>query len=157
MDAKKIKVLLIRKSQNAYSPLIDSLARNGCECRLATSNQEVGVLLDNHGFDLVLGPIRLNSDSLYPLIGRLDGSRATLFFSLTVEDGCWWLPALRRGLNCFGAPAYRPGEFVTVLDKTMEEIRSSMETAVETQPLMVPRHSGSVVNLHILAGCHSLN
>jgi len=105
------------------------------------------VLLDNHGFDLVLGPIRLNTNSLYPLIGLLDGSRTTLFFSQAVENGCWWLPALRRGLNCFGAPAYRPDEFVTVLDKTIEEIRSSVHVAVETQSPMASRNSSSVVTL----------
>ena len=137
MDAKKIEVLLIRKSRNAYSPLTDRLERSGCACRLATSNKTVGVLLDNHRFDLVLSPVRVNSDSFYPLIGLLDGSHTTLFFSHAVQDGCWWLPALWRGFNCFGAPAYRPGEFVTVLDKTIEEIQSRMQM-VETQSLRPP-------------------
>ena len=43
MDAKKIKVLLIRKNQTACSPLLDRLGRSGCECRLVTSNQEVSL------------------------------------------------------------------------------------------------------------------
>jgi hypothetical protein len=146
MDAEKIiKVLLIRKRQTAHSPLMDRLGGSGCECRVATSNQEVGVLLDNHGFDLVLGPIRLHGDSLYPLIEQLEGSRTTLFFSQAVENGCWWLPAMWRGLNCFGAPAYRSGEFATVLDKTIEEIRSS--APVVTQPVMAFHQSSSIVNL----------
>ena len=123
MDAPKIKVLLIHESQNTYSPLTDHLRRGGCECCFAASKREAGLLLDNHTFDLVLGPIRLKSESLYPLIGRLNGSLTTLFYSQSVEHGCWWLPALRRGQNCFGAPAFRPGEFVTVLDATIEEIR----------------------------------
>jgi hypothetical protein len=72
-------------------------------------------------------------------------SRTTLFYSQEVEDGCWWLPALRRGTNCFGAPAFRPSEFVTVLDETIEEIRSSMCVEAETQPAIASRHSGSII------------
>ena len=145
MHASKIKVLLIRESQNTYSPLTDHLRRGGCECCFAASKREAGLLLDNHTFDLVLGPIRLKSESLYPLIGRLDGSLTTLFYSQPVEHGCWWLPALRRGQNCFGAPAFRPGEFVTVLDAIIAEIRSSMRVAAEAQPHIASQHSGSVV------------
>jgi hypothetical protein len=147
MDAAKIKVLLIHQSQNTRSPLTDYLSRSGCECRFAASKREVGLLLDNHAFDLVLGPIRLKSESLYPLISLLDGSRATLFYSQPVERGYWWLPALRRGENCFGAPACRPGEFVTVLDATIEEIRSRMRVAAGTQLHNVSQHSGAVVEL----------
>jgi hypothetical protein len=147
MNAKKIKVLLIRSNQSAHSPLMDRLGRSGCECELATSHEKVGALLDDHGFDLVLGPIKMDSDSLYPLIGILNGSRATLFLSQPVEHGCWWLPALWRGVNCFGAPAYRPSEFVTVLDKTIEAIRSSVRMTVETQAPMAPGYSRSAVSL----------
>jgi len=145
MDAKKLKVLLIGKSPGGYLPLSNRLGRRRCDCRFAISNQEVCLLLDNHNFDLVLGPIKLNGDSLYPLIGLLDGSRTTLFYSQVVEDGCWWLPALRRGTNCFGAPAFRPSEFVTVLDETIEDIRTSMCVAAETQPAIASRHSGSII------------
>jgi hypothetical protein len=114
---------------------------------LATPNQEVGLMFDDYEYDLVLGPIRLNTNSLYPLIGLLDGSSTTLFFSQAVENGCWWLPALRRGLNCFGAPGYRFNEFATVLDKTIEEIHASVHAVVETQSPVASRNSGSVVTL----------
>ena len=144
MDAKKLKVLLIGKSQGRYSPLSNRLRRRECDCRFATSSQEVRLLLDSHSFDLMLGPIRLNGDSLYPLIGLLGGSRTTLFYSQAVEDGYWWLPALRRGMNCFGAPAIRPSQFVTVLDETIEEIRFSTCVAPETQPAIASRLSGSI-------------
>ena len=147
MDVAKIKALLIHESQNTRSPLTNYLSRVGCECHFAASRQVVGLLLDKHAFDLVLGPIRLKSESLYPLIGLLDGSLATLFYSQAVERGYWWLPALRRGQNCFGAPACRPSEFVTVLDATIEEIRSSMRVAAENQLHTVSQNSGAVVEL----------
>ena len=103
MDTQTIDVLLIRKGQTGHSPLSNRLARRGCQCLFATSSQEIGPLLASHHCDLVLGPVRLDGDSLYPLISHLHGSRTTLFYYLIVEDGCWWLPAVWMGANCFGA------------------------------------------------------
>ena len=117
MDAKNLKSLLIGSS-GKFSLLSSRLRNNRCDCWFGHSRQEVFRLLDNQSFDLVLGPIRLNEDSLYPLIGRLDGSDTTLFYSQAVEDSYLWLPALRWGMNCFGTSALRSSEFVTVLDET---------------------------------------
>src|ERR1700739_1894878 len=133
MDAKKFVALLIGKSPGGCSRLSNRLGRRGCNCWCATSKQEGCLLLDNHSFDFVLGPIRLNGDSLYPLIGQLGGSGTTLFYSQAVEDGCWWLPALRRGANCFGAPALRPIEFVAALDGIIQEIRVGTLVAAKSQ------------------------
>jgi hypothetical protein len=90
------------------------------------------MLLDQRTFDLVLGPVRLESDSLYPLIDRLEGTGTTLFYSLGVEDGCWWLPALRRGENCFGEPAIHSSAFMGVLEKAIHEIRQGALMAAES-------------------------
>jgi hypothetical protein len=143
MAAQKVDVLLIRKAQTGHSPLSNRLARRGCDCRFATSNQEVGVLLAKNDCDLVLGPIRLDGDSLYPLIGQLIGSRTTLFYYLIVEDGCWWLPAVWLGANCFGAPAIHNSDFVTVLDETIEAIRFRTRVAEEPLPRLRSRFSHS--------------
>jgi hypothetical protein len=144
MDTKKLKALLIGCS-GEYSILASRLPKNKCDCWFAISRQEVYRLLDNRSFDLVLAPIRLNDESLYPLISRLDGSDTTLFYSQAVEDSCLWLPALRWGENCFGAAALRPSEFVTALDATIQEIQSIMRTAVELQPPVPSRVSSSIV------------
>jgi hypothetical protein len=146
MDAKKLKALLIGGSVE-YSLLASRLQKNRCDCWFANSRQEVCRLLDNQSFDLVLGPIRLNDESLYPLIDRLDGSDTTLFYSQAIEDSCLWLPALRRGENCFGAAALRPSEFLTALDATILEIQSGMSMAVEIQPPVASRSSSSIITL----------
>ena len=145
METTKLRVLLIGNSSGGYSPLSNRLRKRGCDCRFAISKKEICWQLDSHSFELLLGPIKLNGDSLYPLIARLDGSRTTLFYSQAVEDGCWWLPALRFGGNCFGTPALRPREFVTVLDKSIEEIRCSLRKAAEIQSAIASRFSGSIV------------
>jgi hypothetical protein len=140
MEGQKVDVLLIRKGQTGHSPLSNRLARRGCECRFATSSQEAGALLAKSDCDLVLGPVRLDGESLYPLIGQLRGSRTTLFYYLIVEDGCWWLPAVWLGANCFGAPAIHNRDFVTVLDETIEHIRLRATAAwrVSERPTAFP-------------------
>ena len=140
MEPQRLQILLIRKSQTGSSVLAERLAAQGCACTFANSLQNIGTLLDQRTFDLVLGPISLESDSLYPLIDRLEGAETTLFYSLGVEDGCWWLPALRRGENCFGEPAIHSSAFMGVLEKTIQEIREGALTAAQSlrrpQPLL---------------------
>lgn len=147
MDAEQLRVLLIGNSAGRYSPMSNRLTKRGCECRFAISFQEVSLLLHNHTFDLVLSPTRLKDNSLYSLINLLGESQTTMFYSQAVEDGCWWLPALRWGTDCFGTPAIRPSEFMTVLDETIGEIRCSLGLAPEIQPAAPYRFSGSIVSL----------
>ena len=143
MEAQKVDVLLIRKGQTGHSPLSNRLARRGCDCRFASSHQEISAALASHHCDLVLGPIRLHGDSLYPLIDQLHGSHATLFYYLIVEDGCWWLPAVWLGANCFGSPAIHNREFGTVLDQAIDAIRFSARAAVDPRSRLASRPSES--------------
>lgn len=123
MGTRILKVLLIGETPQGSSYLAKRLQTKACECSFATSHQESRWLLGTQGFDLVLSPIRLGDASLFPLIDLLEGSGVTLFYSHAVEEGCWWLPALRRGERCFGSSALRPSEFVSVLDEAIEQIR----------------------------------
>lgn len=144
MESNRPKALLIGESPQGSSYLTKRLQESGCECAFAVTCREACSLLTAHDFDLVLSPMRLRDGSLYPLMGLLDGSSITLFYYLPVEDGCLWLPALRRGQKCFGSSALRPSEFVAVLDEATEEIRA-MERKSEQGA--TPELSGSVAML----------
>lgn len=133
MERRKLKVLLIGESAQGCSNLAKSLELRGCESRFATTYQDACSLLTAEGFSLVLSPLRLRETSLFPLLGVLQGSPATLFYFQLVEEGCWWLPALRRGKKCFGSAAFRSIEFFSVLEETIEEIRSNMPVARAAQ------------------------
>lgn len=117
------KALLIGENAQGSSYLAKRLQGRGFECSFATSYQEACSLLRAQGFDLVLSPMRLCEVSFFSLIDLLDGSSATLFYSHPVEESCWWVPALRHGEKCFGSSAFRPSEFVSVLDETIAEIQ----------------------------------
>jgi hypothetical protein len=71
----------------------------------------------------VLSPTKWRGITVFPLIDLLEGSTVTLFYFHAVEQGCWWLPALRHGEKCFGSYALRPSEFVSVLDEVIANLR----------------------------------
>jgi len=138
MHGSKPKVLLVGEYLPGSSCWARHVERRGCECNFAATFQETCSLLPDTAFDLVLSPLRLRNHSCFPLIGLLEGSSATLFYSLPVEKGCWWLPAVRGGQNCFGTYALRSSEFLAALDEAIEELRSGARlTDQRQQPLAV--------------------
>ena len=100
--------------------------RNDCQCQFAQSHQEVTRLANISEFDIVLSALAIPGESVRGLIALLSGSRASLFCSLRVERGYWWLPVLRFGRDCLGTPAFRPGDFSRTFDQLLKEIKSNL-------------------------------
>ncbi len=147
MEPRRAKVLLVGENPQGSSYLAKRLQGRGCECEFAVSYQEACSLLRAQDFDLVLSPMRLRDGSLFPLLGLLDGSGITLFYSHAVEEGCWWLPALRHGHNCFGSSALRPSEFVATLDGAIEGICFRASVEKQSEQSVSPRLPISLVTL----------
>ena len=100
--------------------------RNNCQCWFAKSQQEALALPNLREYDIVLSALRVPGESVHGLIALLSGSCASLFCSLRVERGYWWLPVLKRGKECFGTSAFRPGEFIDAFDQLVKEINLNM-------------------------------
>jgi hypothetical protein len=71
-------------------------------------------------FDIVLSEYQLPDRTAFPLLDRLEGSSATLFFSTRVEDGSLWLKMLERGKRCVGAPLVRSIDLTKVIDTLLQ-------------------------------------
>ena len=81
-------------------------------------------MLSDRQFDLVLS-LHSSRGTSSPSLGLLlGGSATTLFYAVRVEVGYWWVPILRLGEECFGAPVVRPSEFATALGEVLKEIRA---------------------------------
>ena len=132
------RVLLIGESSQGSSHLFKRLEGHGCKCEFATSYQEAVSLLKTEEFVLVLSPMRIHDSSVFPLIGQLEGSRTSLFYFQPVEDGCWWLPALRFGRKCFGSNALRPSEFIALLELAIDEMEPSAPTVAKSLASIAP-------------------
>jgi hypothetical protein len=125
-----VRVLLVGDSPQSFSLSRKVLEGSGCECHFAGSLEAAKDLLDLWEFDIVLSMRAIPGDAMQKLVGLLSGSGVSLFSSLRVEEGSWWLPVLQFGKECYG-PALRVGEFPHVLDDLREQIRIHRYTSHE--------------------------
>ena len=119
MGSGGLKALLVGQAARSSFQLLQWLDNRGCQCHFACSYEDACKSISETAFDLVISQFDLPDRTAYPLLDRLAGSTATLFFSKPVENGCWWLPMLVRGRECVGAHGLRPGEFLDALGKTL--------------------------------------
>ena len=117
-----VRVLVVGEKAQEFLTSQQLFERNNCQCRFAKSHKEVVVLPNLRDYDIVLSALRVPGESVRGLIALLSGSRASLFCSLRVERGYWWLPVLNRGKECFGTPALRLVDFVDAFDQLVKEI-----------------------------------
>jgi hypothetical protein len=123
-DTGVIRVLLVGGSPQSFFLHQKHLERNGCDCEFAESERTAWEMLGRRQFDLVLS-LHPSRGTGTPSLGiLLSGSPTTLFYALRVEVGYWWVPILKLGEECFGAPVLRPREFANELDKALREIRA---------------------------------
>jgi len=123
-DTSTIRVLLVGDSPQSFFLHRQHLEKNGCHCEFADCERTAWEILGHRKFDLVLS-LHPSREAGNPSLGvLLSGSPTTLFYALRVEVGYWWVPMLRLGEECFGAPVLRPGEFANSLDELLEEIRT---------------------------------
>lgn len=106
----------------APSWLLRHLERSACECWSAESADRAVTLFKKHKFHLILntGPI---AEAVH-LIPQLAKSSCSIFSAFLVENGCWWLPMMYIGRECFGTSALRTPEFLMVLDDNLQYIRT---------------------------------
>ena len=116
-----IRVLLVGDSPQLFSLIRQHLEKYGCQYHFAGSLEAVKNLLRLWQFDVVLSTHGIPSYPIQALIGLLSGSSASLFSSLRVEEGSWWLPVLEAGKECYG-PALTVGEFSRALDDLRRQI-----------------------------------
>ncbi len=135
METRRIQVLVIGECARAPSHLAKRVEERGCACEFADTYHEASALLEGRNFDLLLSPVKLGESSMLPLMKMLRGSRSSAFYYQVVEDSCWWLPAISRGQVCFGQNALRPSEFIPMLDKAIDELRTGVAAMVPERAL----------------------
>ena len=118
-----IRVLVVGEKAQEFLTSRQLFERNNCQCWFAKSSREVVELPNLREYDIILSALRVPGESVSRLIAVLKGSRASLFCSLRVERGYWWLPVLRFGQECFGTPAFGPGDFIHAFDRLVKEIK----------------------------------
>lgn len=122
MATEALRVLVVEDGCDSSGPLSQRLENAGSVCRRARSIAHARGLLAGETFDLVLSSMRLPDGSARLLIPLLIDSEASLFCAQAMNDGCWWLPAVYRGRNCWGmANPMRSEEFAFLLEELAQQ------------------------------------
>jgi hypothetical protein len=119
MDAIQFNVLLLGENQFSWVSLQNQLEKRGCRCWFARSAKEALASNGPRDYDLILTSVPVAQ--IDPCLGDLGGFQANVFYCHPVEDGCWWLPVVRHGHKCFGAPGVRGREFMGVLEQIIRD------------------------------------
>lgn len=129
MDAPQLTVLLLGENQAGWVSLQKQLQKRGCRCGLASSAAEAIGRLGARDYDLILTSVTVAQ--IESCLAELGGFQPNVFYCHPVEDGCWWLPVVRHGRKCFGAPGVRGAEFLSVLDQIIRDRSSQLVSADE--------------------------
>lgn len=119
MDARGVTVLLVGKGARNAPVLEDHLRKRGCEVCFAISGKQAVEILQRRRFDLVLSEFMLPDGRAYQLMAPLHDTETSMFFSNSVEEGCWWMTALFKGQDRSEEAGMRPAEFRTRLDEIL--------------------------------------
>jgi hypothetical protein len=113
-------VLLVGRNGSWGKTLLKFLAKFSCRTSFVAQDAVTSKSLSHGAFDLVLLDSTVSPAQRRQIASELAGSEASVFYTFPVETGCWWLPALRRGQDCHGAPAFRRNEFPAELERMLE-------------------------------------
>jgi hypothetical protein len=103
-------VLLVGRSGSWGTPVLKSLEKLKSRISHATPAEVTAEYVKRDGYHLILLDSTVPPEQRKQLSAELIGSGASIFYTFPVENGCWWLPALRHGEDCHGAPAFRRSE-----------------------------------------------
>jgi hypothetical protein len=126
MEVAPFSVLLLGEYEFGWTSLRTLIQNRGCDCQFASSPVDARSLDGPRAFDLVLSSLPVGQ--IEPFIAELGNANSNVFYCHPVEDGCWWLPVVRHGRYCFGAPAVRGREFLAVLDRIICDSRAEKPT-----------------------------
>lgn len=112
-------VLLVGRNGSWGTMMLKSFQKFDCELSLVTPQAVTADYVRDHAYSLILLDSSVPSNQRKQLASELIGSEASIFYTFPVENGCWWLPALRRGRDCHGAPAFRRNEFPLELERIL--------------------------------------
>ena len=119
MNLRPLNILLLGENQSGWASLQRQLEKRSCRCWLGRSAKEAVALTGARDYDLILTSIPVAQ--IDACLAELGGFQPNVFYCHPVEDGCWWLPVVRHGRKCFGAPGVRGAEFPGVLDQIIRD------------------------------------
>jgi hypothetical protein len=112
-------VLLVGRNGSWGSFVLKSLEKFGCALSFEAPQNVTPLFVSERRYDVILLDSTVPPEQRRQLAAALAGSGASIYYTFPVENGCWWLPALHRGQDCHGTPAFRRNEFPAELERIL--------------------------------------
>ncbi len=120
-------VLLVGRNGSWGTLVLRSLGKFRSELSFAAPQTVTPEYVRKGAFNLILLDSTVSPEQRRQLAADLIGSEVSIFYTFPVENGCWWLPTLRRGQDCHGTPAFRRNEFPFELERILRDQTESFD------------------------------
>lgn len=130
MGINPVMVLLVGRGAKSTPKLLRWLKGRGCRCQTVQSCEDACNLVSRTQFNLVLSDYQLPDGTAFPLLDRLVGSRATLFFFAPVARGSLCVVMLDRGQRCIDKSVFQSDALTDALAVVLDAARESRERKV---------------------------
>jgi hypothetical protein len=114
-------VLLVGRNGSWGKPVLKSLEKFGTELSFTPPQTATSEHVRKGAYNIILLDSTVPPEQRRQLASELAGSSISIFYSFPVENGCWWLPALRHGQDCHGTLAFRRNEFPNELERILQD------------------------------------
>ncbi|HXP79916.1 MAG TPA: hypothetical protein VN976_08420 [Verrucomicrobiae bacterium] len=114
-------VLLVGRNGSWGTLVLRSLEKFRTELSFAAPQTVTPEYVRRGAYDVILLDSTVSPEQRRQLASELIGSEVSVFYTFPVENGCWWLPTLRRGQDCHGTPAFRRNEFPFELERILRD------------------------------------
>ncbi len=113
--------LLVGRNGSWGKSVLKSLEKFGTELFFAAPQTVTPEYVKKSVHNLILLDSTVAPELRRRLASGLIGSGVSIFYTLPVENDCWWLPTLRHGEDCHGTPAFRRNEFPYELERILRD------------------------------------
>jgi hypothetical protein len=110
MAARSNSALIVGYEAQPAIALAKWLEARGWRSHCELSAGEAFRLLGEVPFDLILSSMKMEPELRLRLVTASLEAGSSLFFSLAVEYGCWWLPTVRMGEHSIRPAAFQSSE-----------------------------------------------
>jgi hypothetical protein len=117
----KSRILMVGQNTSWGAPLQSTLKKLGCDFTFAPSLRVTTEQVRRGSYALLLLDSTVPPALRRQLVSGLVGSEASIYQLFPVENGCWWLPVLLSGEDCFGSPGFRTKELPAELARVLRD------------------------------------
>ena len=113
--------LLVGRDTSWGIPLLRSLIRFGSEFSFVQPLRVTAEFVRKGAYTLILIDSTVPMGHRKQLVCGMVGSDASIFYAYPVENGCWWVPVLLSGEDCYGSAAFRTDQLLAELEHILRE------------------------------------